>query len=157
MTDDRCYVSCDHSICPQKYARTQTYYLWRATADNVSLCYSYANCGGIDYFSNGPAKECMDRGGYFHEHKCSCDLGLVCYKCGNGIVEDPHEECDDGNLVNGDGCNSKCATEAAPPRAVPVDHVADDVAAVDTIIKIAIIAVLVILLAIGLIFAFRAK
>ena len=37
---------------------------------------------------------------------------MLCYKCGNGIVEDSHEECDDGNLENGDGCNSKCATEA---------------------------------------------
>ena len=120
--------------------------------ENVSLCYSYANCGGIDYFSNGRAKKCMDRGGYFHNHKCSCDLGMLCYKCGNGIVEDPHEECDDGNLENGDGCNSKCATEAAPPRAVPVDDVA-----VEVIVIIATIAVLMILLAIGLIFVFRAK
>ena len=122
--------------------------------ENVSLCYSYANCGGIDYFSNGRAKKCMDRGGYFHNHKCTCDLGMLCYKCGNGIVEDPHEECDDGNLENGDGCNSKCATEAAPPRAVPVDDVAVEV---NAIIIIAIIAVLMILLAIGLIFVFRAK
>ena len=124
--------------------------------DNVSLCYSYANCGGIDYFSNGSAKDCMDRGGYFHDHQCSCDLGIVCYKCGNGIVEDPHEECDDGNLENGDGCNSKCATEA-PPRAVPVDPVDDVAVEVNAIVIIATIAVLLILLAIGLIFVFRAK
>ena len=38
--------------------------------------------------------------------------GMLCYKCGNGIVEDSHEECDDGNLENGDGCNSKCSMEA---------------------------------------------
>ena len=80
--------------------------------DNVSLCYSYASCGDTDYWSDGPAKDCMERGGYFHNHKCTCDLGLLCYKCGNGIVEDPHEECDDGNLENGDGCNSKCSMEA---------------------------------------------
>ena len=152
ITDDRCYVSCDNSICPEKYAATPTLYLWRATVDNVSLCYSYASCGDIDYWSDGPAKSCMDRGGYFFNHKCSCDLGLLCYKCGNGIVEDPHEECDDGNLENGDGCNSKCATEAAPPRAVPVDDVA-----VEVIVIIATIAVLMILLAIGSIFVFRAK
>jgi len=28
-------------------------------------------------------------------------------RCGDGIVDD-HEECDDGNLINGDGCTSAC-------------------------------------------------
>ena len=31
--------------------------------------------------------------------------------CGNGALE-PGEECDDGNLINGDGCNSNCSVEA---------------------------------------------
>ena len=30
--------------------------------------------------------------------------------CGNGIVE-PGEECDDGNLMNGDGCDQSCVAE----------------------------------------------
>jgi cysteine-rich repeat protein len=30
--------------------------------------------------------------------------------CGNGTI-DPMEQCDDGNTVSGDGCNSKCKTE----------------------------------------------
>jgi cysteine-rich repeat protein len=30
--------------------------------------------------------------------------------CGNGIVESP-EECDDNNLVNGDGCSDECLIE----------------------------------------------
>ena len=33
--------------------------------------------------------------------------------CGNNISEIT-EECDDGNLVNGDGCNSKCRIEELP-------------------------------------------
>ncbi len=33
--------------------------------------------------------------------------------CGNGIV-DSSEQCDDGNLVNGDGCSSTCQLEVAP-------------------------------------------
>jgi len=32
--------------------------------------------------------------------------------CGNGVVE-AGEECDDDNLVNGDGCSSTCTVEAA--------------------------------------------
>ena len=32
--------------------------------------------------------------------------------CGNGVVE-AGEECDDGNLIDGDGCSSTCTVEAA--------------------------------------------
>ncbi len=34
-------------------------------------------------------------------------------ECGNGILE-TGEECDDGNLLNGDGCNSNCELEEPP-------------------------------------------
>ena len=34
--------------------------------------------------------------------------------CGNGSVE-AHEDCDDGNRLNGDGCNQGCRLEAATP------------------------------------------
>ncbi|GAB4202678.1 MAG: hypothetical protein OHK0013_16160 [Sandaracinaceae bacterium] len=33
--------------------------------------------------------------------------------CGNGIRE-LGEDCDDGNVINGDGCNDRCATERGP-------------------------------------------
>jgi cysteine-rich repeat protein len=33
--------------------------------------------------------------------------------CGNGAI-DAGEQCDDGNLVNGDGCNDACDNEARP-------------------------------------------
>lgn len=35
-------------------------------------------------------------------------------ECGNGIIEGD-EQCDDGNLVNGDGCDSQCQIEPTPP------------------------------------------
>jgi cysteine-rich repeat protein len=31
--------------------------------------------------------------------------------CGDGIYEVSYEQCDDGNLINGDGCSSTCAIE----------------------------------------------
>jgi cysteine-rich repeat protein len=34
--------------------------------------------------------------------------------CGNGVVEPP-ETCDDGNLVDGDGCSALCQVENLPP------------------------------------------
>ncbi len=48
-------------------------------------------------------------------------IGVFCFSgcvveelpnCGNGIL-DGNEECDDGNLENGDGCNSHCVLETA--------------------------------------------
>jgi|ERR1051326_364590 cysteine-rich repeat protein len=43
--------------------------------------------------------------------------------CGNGIVE-PGEQCDDGNIADGDGCSSICTIEPTPtptrtPAATP--------------------------------------
>ena len=35
-------------------------------------------------------------------------------ECGNGMVE-TGEQCDDGNLVDGDGCDSQCFTEVTGP------------------------------------------
>lgn len=35
---------------------------------------------------------------------------LLLKKCGNSIKEE-NEECDDGNLLDGDGCNQQCKTE----------------------------------------------
>jgi len=34
--------------------------------------------------------------------------------CGDGVAEFP-EACDDGNLVSGDGCSSRCTIEVPPP------------------------------------------
>lgn len=34
--------------------------------------------------------------------------------CGNTVV-DPGEQCDDGNLIDGDGCSSACQIESSPP------------------------------------------
>lgn len=39
--------------------------------------------------------------------------------CGNGILE-AGEACDDGNLVNGDGCSAVCTVEVVPPPPAPV-------------------------------------
>ena len=40
--------------------------------------------------------------------------------CGNDILE-PSEECDDGNLINGDGCSSICEIEEPEPPVCYVD------------------------------------
>jgi len=42
-----------------------------------------------------------------------CDPGLIA--CGNGVVE-AGEQCDDGNVVSGDGCSATCQTEVTGGR-----------------------------------------
>lgn len=40
--------------------------------------------------------------------------------CGDGVVQADHEACDDGNRVNGDGCDQGCQVEI-PPTPTPSD------------------------------------
>lgn len=52
---------------------------------------------------------------FFHTLDSTIDLGAectagVCDLCGNDVLNWP-EECDDGNLVNGDGCADDCTVE----------------------------------------------
>ncbi len=44
---------------------------------------------------------------------CPIDCGTTGV-CGNGLIE-PGEECDDGNLTDGDGCSSFCTWEVITP------------------------------------------
>lgn len=49
----------------------------------------------------------------------------VVVACGNGIV-DPLEECDDGNLLDGDGCSAVCVSEPPPcPTTGPAQAIQD--------------------------------
>ena len=73
-----CYMPCDKSICPG-VPRTQTAYLWRATVNNVDLCYSYEVCGSVDFFT-GDAKICVAGGGYYINNACSCADGKYLVK-----------------------------------------------------------------------------
>jgi len=42
----------------------------------------------------------------------ACTLGCELAACGDGLVRDDVEQCDDGNLVPGDGCDPECQFES---------------------------------------------
>jgi cysteine-rich repeat protein len=39
-------------------------------------------------------------------------------RCGNGMVDSPLEECDDGNLIDNDGCSNHCRRNVAEGRCI---------------------------------------
>ena len=45
-----------------------------------------------------------------------CLLDCTLNRCGDGFIYVGHEECDDGNLIDGDGCNASC--ERTTPQTV---------------------------------------
>jgi choice-of-anchor A domain-containing protein len=55
---------------------------------------------------------------------------LPCVFCGDGAVT-AGEQCDDGNLVDGDGCSASCETEACGDGVVQPGEQCDDGALVD--------------------------
>jgi len=66
--------------------------------------------------SNLNGKTCQDFG-YINPNTLRCRSDCMAFDtsgciavCGNGNLE-PKEECDDGNLVNGDGCTNLCKKE----------------------------------------------
>ncbi len=47
--------------------------------------------------------------------RTDCRLG----RCGDGIIDTPLEQCDDGNTVDGDGCSAQCIPERGAPVTLP--------------------------------------
>ena len=54
--------------------------------------------------------------GYYSEGEVPSSVVIVLSVCGNGILETPYEECDDGNTISGDGCSSTCQIEGEEPE-----------------------------------------
>ena len=55
----------------------------------------------------------------------ACDIGATESSCGDH-VQDPGEQCDDGNLTDGDGCDSSCTTTACGNGVVTTGEECDD-------------------------------
>lgn len=62
------------------------------------MCESLCGDGECDITTNETCATCPE------------DCGVCPPACGNGLLEEP-EECDDGNLLAGDGCGTACVWE----------------------------------------------
>ena len=69
--------------------------------EDGTQCLDNYDCEGI-----GDEQVCITR----NDDGCSS----TCTACGDGNLNPPEEECDDGNSQNGDGCNSNCQVELCP-------------------------------------------
>jgi uncharacterized delta-60 repeat protein len=90
-----------------------------APRPSLHVCYALPTCcdgvqnqgeTGVD--CGGPCPICPTcSDGLQNQGELAIDCGGPCaacvHTCGNGIVE-PGEACDDGNAVDGDGCNAGC-------------------------------------------------
>ncbi|GLC33698.1 hypothetical protein PLESTB_000105300 [Pleodorina starrii] len=83
--------------CPVPHGPNQN---CRATVlCNVNTVLSYESCWDV----NGTKATTADR---------------ACWRCGDSQV-DPSEQCDDGNILDGDGCSSTCQLQELPPPRPP--------------------------------------
>jgi len=84
-------------------------------AEEESLCIIQSGCNWISgaMVCNGTAIGCNV---YTNETMCGFQSGCnwtIQNICGDGIIDTELEECDDGNIVTGDGCSNLCEIE--PP------------------------------------------
>ena len=72
-----------------------------------STCEKPENCNEQCVASIGCDGGFSCEGGFCRNSACSSEIDCVCATCGDGNL-DSGEECDDGNSINGDGCNADC-------------------------------------------------
>jgi cysteine-rich repeat protein len=74
-------------------------------------------CCGDSLPGNLPGEQCDPSGSACNGGVGTCDTQCQCTPnpfCGDGVQNQPTEQCDDGNTVSGDGCSSTCQTEVIP-------------------------------------------
>lgn len=94
---------------------------WTACSGNIDSCQNQCNdngiCDALETSTNCP-NDCHITANCNFNLACDAgETGINCLHdcaaaalCGNG-VKDGTETCDDGNVINGDGCNSSCGNE----------------------------------------------
>ncbi len=78
------------------------------TSDNSTPCKSVSQCPRFRGFSG----RCAPRNGDGCDRSCRIETGRVPGVCGDGVLN-LREECDDSNIVLGDGCSERCLSESS--------------------------------------------
>lgn len=60
-------------------------------------------------------EQCDEGQGNRDVPNAACRTNCSVARCGDGIVDDLQETCDDRNRVNGDGCSDSCSDERSAP------------------------------------------
>ena len=76
--------------------------------DNLYLIYT--SLSNARYFVNATAMDFLGNSNSTETRNIT--VNVESQVCGNSVVE-TGEQCDDGNIVNGDGCDSSCQTESS--------------------------------------------
>jgi cysteine-rich repeat protein len=108
------------------------YYLLDGTEDSCQPCTEVVHCAALETCTNALDSHCAScDAGYYPSSggansclECTpipeCATQVVCTDpfdshcivCGDGIVDAPGEQCDDGNVSPGDGCDGSCQQES---------------------------------------------
>ncbi len=83
---------------------------------------------GLPICKGNAVANCSANGTAYSELGSNCSAagqsckGGACVKasCGDGVVNGPTEQCDDGNSVAGDGCSATCQLETSAPGTAPL-------------------------------------
>jgi cysteine-rich repeat protein len=84
--------------------------------DDSNFCTTDTCNEAVDSCANSPAADgtpCDDGEPATTGDVCIAGVCTGVPPCGNGTL-DPGEQCDDGNLIDGDGCSSTCQLEPSP-------------------------------------------
>lgn len=122
--------ACDENGCVGRLTGNPKQYTTELGADIIACCWgSYRASSGDKVWASVciprvdvPYKTCDDN---LLEPYCtslnwyypSCKKNM-CWECGDGIKHQ-FEECDDGNLIDGDGCSSTCRISEVVPTPSP--------------------------------------
>ena len=116
---ETCNADCTFPVCGDEYINTVTGEECddgnQAEDDQCNNVCLFTSCGDDviqDPNGNGESETCDD--GVYNGFPLYCNptcTDLTTPVCGNEVQEEA-EECDDGNLDNGDGCSSVCTIEA---------------------------------------------
>jgi MYXO-CTERM domain-containing protein len=71
----------------------------------------YASDGAVEIGFELTSDRGLELGGWTIDGLCVVGVGAVSETCGDGVVDPPLEDCDDGNRIDGDGCSSSCLFE----------------------------------------------